>query len=397
MAKTLQPSSGTKQDNTFRWWEVEGDASERMSALMQRLEIVSRRQVEAMFSGAYRSVFQGRGMDFSEVRPYQPGDEIRWIDWNVSARMDDIFVKQFVEERERTVLLVWDASPSMLLGSHWRSKQELGAEVCMVLAMSALANNDRVGLLMFNEAGVARYIKPQRGRSHLMRMVREILSYEGKEEPHTTIASEENESSLAVGPRDNVFEFLNRVAPMHSILFFLSDFLVIDESARWQRLSQRCEVIPLLLRDPLEHSLNLGPVDLTFQGNTSLMQHPGSWVMGASVALLLGWGFAERGSLLYCALTVTFLAVLALVAFRRSEDASSNLMLEDLERSDSVQVVQVGGRNNGDETELPVPTSPQSLRKVFQSLKLDLVVLQTNTEPVDELRAYFRRRQTGAS
>ncbi|TNE48302.1 MAG: DUF58 domain-containing protein [Deltaproteobacteria bacterium] len=396
MANTSESSGNLGKEKSFRWWEVEGDTSERIAALMQRLEIVSRRQVEAMFAGAYRSVFQGRGMDFSEVRPYQPGDEIRWIDWNVSARMDDIYVKQFVEERERTVLLVWDASPSMLLGSHWRSKQELGAEVCMILAMSALANNDRVGLLMYSGGWVVRYVKPQRGRTHLMRLVREILSYEGKDEANLS-STEDVDPALPAGPRDNVFEFLNRVAPRHSILFFLSDFLEMDESARWQRLSQRCEVIPLLLRDPVESSLRWSPREQPLDGSSSLLLHPGSWVMGVWVALLLGWGFTAGGSLLYCALAVTFLAVLALVWFRTSSGDASSIVLQDLEQPDLFQVVRVGRGHHQDETQLPVPTSPGSLRKVFQTLKLDLVVLQTDTEPVDELRAFFRRRQTGAS
>lgn len=387
------PPTQNNSSQSFHWWEVEGDASDRIAALMQRLEIVSKRKVEAMFSGAYRSVFQGRGMDFSEVRPYQPGDEIRWIDWNVSARMDDIYVKQFVEERERTVMLVWDASPSMLLGSHWRSKQELGAEVCMLLAMSALANNDRVGLVMFSD-GVERYIQPQRGRTHLMRIVREILSFESPE-PTAVSRIEEDFISSETGSkphRDNVFDFLNRVAPRHSIVFFLSDFLSLHETARWQRLSQRCEVIPMLLRDPLETSVTLKKSD-----KVPMLQHPFTWAIMSLVFFLGGWGMTVGGATLYSAVFVTILVVAVMLLYGRSQKGTMLVDIVSLERTNRSETISLGRWNDNSQSTLPVPFSPSDIRKSFQRLRLDLIELQTNAEPADELRAFFRRRQGGAS
>src|SRR5687768_5949171 len=141
---------------------------------IRHLELKTRGMVNTAFSGQYRSVFKGRGMNFDEVRMYQPGDEVRSIDWNVTARMGEPYVKKFTEERELTVILVVDVSASGNFGSVHMSKRELAAEVACVLAFSAIRNNDKVGLILFSDH-VELFIPPKKGRSHTLRIIREIL------------------------------------------------------------------------------------------------------------------------------------------------------------------------------------------------------------------------------
>src|SRR6187397_2207531 len=146
---------------------------------IRRLELKTRGLVAATFSGQYRSVFKGRGMNFEEVREYQPGDEVRAIDWNVTARMGDAFIKKFTEERELTVMLVVDVSASGEFGSVDLSKRELAAEVACLFAFSAIRNNDKVGCILFSDH-VELYIAPKKGRVHTLRLIREILYFEPK-------------------------------------------------------------------------------------------------------------------------------------------------------------------------------------------------------------------------
>src|SRR5271155_4132827 len=141
-----------------------------------RLELKTRGLVDAAFAGQYRSVFKGRGMNFEEVREYQPGDEVRTIDWNVTARMGHPFIKKFTEERELTVMLIVDVSASGNYGSVSLSKREMAAEVACVLAFSAIKNNDKVGLLLFSDHNEL-FIPPKKGRSHTLRLIREILFF----------------------------------------------------------------------------------------------------------------------------------------------------------------------------------------------------------------------------
>src|SRR5438046_882250 len=143
---------------------------------IRTLEIKTRGLVETAFAGDYHSVFKGRGMNFEDVREYQPGDEIRSIDWNVTARMGTAFVKKFTEERELTVMLVVDVSASGNFGSTTQSKRELAAEVACLLAFSAIRNNDKVGLILFTDR-VELFIPPKKGRSHTLRLIREILFF----------------------------------------------------------------------------------------------------------------------------------------------------------------------------------------------------------------------------
>jgi uncharacterized protein (DUF58 family) len=179
---------------------------------IRQIELRTNRLVTETLGGQYHSVFKGQGMNFEEVREYQPGDEVRAIDWNVTARMNHPFIKKFVEERELTLMLVVDLSGSGLFGSGEQSKRELAAEIASVLAFSAIRNNDKVGLILFTDE-VEKYIPPRKGRRHVLRVIREILFYEPRKR----------------GTRlDDALQFLSRVLSHRAIAVILSDFLRSD-------------------------------------------------------------------------------------------------------------------------------------------------------------------------
>lgn len=177
---------------------------------IRRIEIRTRHLVNESFAGQYHAIFKGRGMEFDEVREYQPGDEVRSIDWNVTARMGEPFVKRYVEERELTVMLAFDASASGLFGTQDRFKRELAAELGAVLAFSAITNNDKVGLLAFTDR-VELHISPRKGRRHVLRLIRDLLAFEP--------ASRGTDITLAL-------DRLNRTLKRRSIIFLISDFLL---------------------------------------------------------------------------------------------------------------------------------------------------------------------------
>ena len=179
---------------------------------IRQIEIRTSRLVSESLAGQYHSVFKGQGMNFEEVREYQPGDEVRAIDWNVTARMNHPFVKKFVEERELTLMLVVDLSASGLFGSSEQSKRELAAEIASVLAFSAIRNNDKVGLILFTDE-VEKYMPPRKGRRHVLRVIREILFFEPKRRGTNL---------------NTALEFLRRVTAHRAIAVVISDFL--DES-----------------------------------------------------------------------------------------------------------------------------------------------------------------------
>src|SRR3954453_1829142 len=176
---------------------------------IRQIELRTRRLVNESLAGHYHSVFKGQGMNFDEVREYAPGDEVRTIDWNVTARMNHPFVKKYVEERELTVILVVDLSGSGLFGSGEQSKRELAAEIASILAFSAIRNNDKVGLILFTQE-VEKFFPPRKGRRHVLRVIREILFYEPKH-AGTNINS--------------ALEFLTRVSRHKAIAVVISDFL----------------------------------------------------------------------------------------------------------------------------------------------------------------------------
>ncbi len=176
---------------------------------IRQIEIRTNRLVSESLAGQYHSVFKGQGMNFEEVREYQPGDEVRSIDWNVTARMNHPFVKKFVEERELTLMLLVDVSGSGLFGSQAQSKRELAAEIASVLAFSAIRNNDKVGLILFSDV-VEKFIPPRKGRRHVLRVIREVLFFEPKRRGTDL---------------NGALEFLLRVTAHRSIAVVISDFV----------------------------------------------------------------------------------------------------------------------------------------------------------------------------
>lgn len=214
---------------------------------IRALEIKTRGFVDTVFAGDYHSVFKGRGMNFEDVREYQPGDEIRAIDWNVTARLGTAFVKKFTEERELTVLLVVDVSASGNFGSVEQSKRELAAEVACVLAFSAIRNNDKVGLLLFSDR-VELFIPPKKGRSHTLRIIREILFFEPE--------GRGTAPALAL-------DYLNNVVTRRAVVFFISDFQAGDFSRQLSVSGRRHDFIALQIQDAREEALpNVGIITL---------------------------------------------------------------------------------------------------------------------------------------
>ena len=183
---------------------------------VRRLEIKTRALTNNIFAGEYHSAFKGRGMSFAEVREYQPGDDIRDIDWNVTARMNHPYVKVFEEERELTLMLLIDLSASQAFGTQGRTQRELSAEVAATLAFSAMQNNDKVGVIFFTDR-IEKFIPPQKGRKHILFIIRELLSFEP--------AGKRTDVSVAV-------EYLMRVITKRSITFLISNFLDTKDFSR---------------------------------------------------------------------------------------------------------------------------------------------------------------------
>ena len=203
------------------------------------IEIQTRSVVNELFAGEYHSVFKGRGMEFAEVREYQQGDDVRSIDWNVTARVGTPFVKMYDEERELTVMLVVDASASGAFGSEEQMKGEVGVEISALLAFSAIKNNDRVGLLIFTDE-VEVFIPPKKGRKHVLRVIRELLYFQPQGRG-TSIAG--------------ALEYLERVIHRRSVVFILSDFLDADYQRALQLVARRHDLIAVNLFDPRERQL----------------------------------------------------------------------------------------------------------------------------------------------
>lgn len=214
---------------------------------IRRIEIKTRHLVEDLFSGEYHSIFKGRGMEFAEVREYMIGDEIRTIDWNVTARMNRPFVKQFCEERELTVMLMVDASCSEDFGTAGMVKSELAAEISALLAFSAIKNNDRVGLMIFTDK-VEKYLPPKKGKEHVIRVIREVLCFKP------------GRSKTDIG---EALTFLSRVQRRKSVVFLLSDFIAPDYEKQLRIVAKKHDITTINLSDRRESELpDIGIVDL---------------------------------------------------------------------------------------------------------------------------------------
>jgi len=207
---------------------------------LRKIEIHTSRLANDQLAGSYHSVFKGKGMAFSEVRQYQPGDDVRFIDWNVTARVGDAYVKMFTEEREMTVMLLVDLSASQRFGSSDRVKVEVVAEVAALLAFSAIKNNDRVGLILFTDR-IERFVPPKKGRGHVMRVVTEILN-----------AKPEGEGTNLRAALD----LLGSVSHRRSVAFLISDFIANDYERPMKVAARRHDLIPLSVVDPREEEMS---------------------------------------------------------------------------------------------------------------------------------------------
>ena len=206
---------------------------------IRNIEVRTRKAVNQLFVGSYRSVFKGQGLEFHEVREYAPGDDIRLIDWNVSARLGQPYIKKFIEERQQRLVVAVDVSGSLDFGSQKQSKNETAAEIAAALAFSAIKNNDLVGLLLFSDK-IEKYIPPKKGKRHVLRVIREILS---------------QQKSSVKTDLGQALRYLNRVNRKSSIIVLISDFLAQDFQKPIRVLSKHHDLVPIVIKDRLEKTL----------------------------------------------------------------------------------------------------------------------------------------------
>ncbi len=206
---------------------------------VRHIEIKTKGLVNQLFSGEYHSVFKGRGMEFSEVREYQPGDDVRNIDWNVTARYGHPFVKVFEEERELTVMLLVDMSGSQQFGTHIKTKQQVAAEISAILAFSALKNNDKVGLILFSDK-IEKFVPPRKGKTHALRIVRDVLSFEPGE---------------SLTDLRMALEYFNHTVKKRSIAFLISDFIDDGFGKILKIVGRKHDLIAVELSDSKEREI----------------------------------------------------------------------------------------------------------------------------------------------
>ncbi|MBU4201636.1 MAG: DUF58 domain-containing protein [Candidatus Altiarchaeales archaeon] len=229
--------------------QLERERIREILSNVRRVELRTKRFVDSIFQGAYKSTFKGRGIEFSEVREYQPGDDIRTIDWNVTARFGHPYVKEFIEERDLTILIAFDISGSLDFGTQSNLKKDTATELIASIAFSALRNNDRVGLILFSNR-VEKYIPPRKGRKQVMRVIRETLYHE----------PEEKATDLNQG-----LEFISRITRKKAIVFFISDFNEpVENYAKSMRiLGKKHDLISVNIRDLREEEIpDVGLVSL---------------------------------------------------------------------------------------------------------------------------------------
>jgi uncharacterized protein (DUF58 family) len=302
---------------------------------IRQIEIRTKRLVSESLSGHYHSVFKGQGMNFDEVREYQPGDDVRSIDWNVTARMNQPFIKKFVEERELTVILAVDLSGSGLFGSGEQSKRELAAEIASVLAFSAIRNNDKVGLLLYTSE-VEKFIPPRKGRSHVLRVIREILFFK-PEKAGTNLP--------------DAMHFLNRVTPHKAIVVVASDFM---EQRRPVQFGRGLVSQPVATNEPMSR-----------QSQTALRQ------------------VNRRHDLV------------AVQIVDRYETELPNLGLIVLKDSETGEVLEIdtGSRKLREQFGEEQGLMQSSLKKQFRSMGIDAIHLRTDEDYAVALSRFFENRE----
>jgi len=217
--------------------------------ILKKIQIYTKRLVNDIFAGQYSSVFKGRGMEFSEVREYQPGDDVRFIDWNVTARFGHPFVKKFSEERELTIMLLIDMSGSEKFATTGKFKSEIIAEISSILAFSAIKNNDKIGMIIFTDI-IEKYVPPKKTSSHILRLIRDILYFKPLH----------NKTDLRMA-----LEFFSKVQKKKSVLFIISDFFTQDYEKMLKIVNKKHDVIAVVISDPREKLIpeNIGFVELT--------------------------------------------------------------------------------------------------------------------------------------
>ena len=214
---------------------------------IQRIDIFTNRLVNTVFAGEYKSVFKGQGITFDEVREYQEGDEIRTIDWNVTARMGQAYIKKYVEERELVMMLLVDMSASTHYGSIPETKAEIAAELAALLAFSAIKNNDKVGLICFTDV-VEHYVPPRKGKKHVLRVIRDILQFQP------------NQSGTNIS---HALYFANQILKPHSVVFLISDFMDTEYQKQLRVTAKRHSLIAINLHDQRELEMpNVGLIEL---------------------------------------------------------------------------------------------------------------------------------------
>ncbi len=303
---------------------------------IRQIELRTNRLVTETLAGQYHSVFKGQGMNFDEVREYQPGDEVRSSDWNVTARMNHPFVKKFVEERELTLMLVVDVSGSGVFGSRAQSKRELAAEIASVLAFSAIRNNDKVGLILFSDE-VEKFIPPRKGRRHVLRVIREVLFFE----------PERQGTDL-----NGALEFLMRVTPHKAIAVVISDFLGAPAEASGGRLHKPRPQILLL--------------ESLAQASYAMLRH------------------ANRRH--------DVVAVQIADPYELQLPALGRLVLQDAETGETVEI------NTNDERKREAFAQRQAaaqteLARLFRSAGIDAIQLRTDQPYAAELGRFFETRE----
>lgn len=230
---------------------------EELAKKIRYIQIYTSKTVNDVLAGEYHSVFKGQGMEFQEVREYQPGDEVRSIDWNVTARIGEPFVKRFVEERELSVIFAVDLSASGAFGSVDKLKNEVAAEICALLAFSAIKNNDKVGLVVFTDE-IELFVPPAKGSSHVLRLIRELLEFK-PQRTNTNIGE--------------ALDYISRITNKKSVVFLVSDFRDTGFDRQLRTIGKRHDVIAVKIEDPLETQLpKVGLVELEDAETGKLIQ-----------------------------------------------------------------------------------------------------------------------------